>query len=83
MDIKALPFHIPLGALIPKDMENVLAGCKNIGSTHITNGCYRLHPVEWNVGEACGALVAFCIEKQTEPKIVRNNSELLHLFRKT
>ncbi|WP_077358673.1 FAD-dependent oxidoreductase [Virgibacillus halodenitrificans] len=82
LDIKALPFHISLGALIPKDMENVLAGCKNIGSTHITNGCYRLHPVEWNVGEACGALVAFCIEKQTEPKVVRNNSELLHLFQK-
>ena len=33
--------------------------CKNIGTTHITNGCYRLHPVEWNIGEAAGALAAF------------------------
>lgn len=29
---------------------------KNIGITHITNGCYRLHPVEWNIGEAAGYL---------------------------
>src|SRR5690606_21474598 len=80
LDIKALPFHIPLGALIPKEMDNVLAGCKNIGTTHITNGCYRLHPVEWNIGEACGALVAFCIQNQVKPKEVRNNSVLLKQF---
>ena len=44
--------QIPLGTLIPRQMENLLPECKNIGVTHITNGCYRLHPVEWNVGEA-------------------------------
>ena len=39
----------PLGAA-----ENLLPACKNLGVTHITNGCYRLHPVEWNIGEAAG-----------------------------
>src|SRR5262249_32265461 len=53
------PFQIPLGALIPVRIKNVLAGAKNLGTTHITNGCYRLHPVEWNTGEAAGALAAF------------------------
>ena len=24
--------------------------------THLTNGCYRLHPVEWGIGEAAGSL---------------------------
>jgi FAD dependent oxidoreductase len=43
----SLPFQIPLGALIPRRVENVLPACKNLGTTHITNGCYRLHPVEW------------------------------------
>ena len=71
LDIKALPFHIPLGALIPKDTDNLLAGSKNIGTTHITNGCYRLHPTEWNIGEACGAIVAYCIKNKTNPKTVR------------
>ena len=39
-------------------MRNLLPACKNIGTTHITNGCYRLHPVEWNIGEAAGVLAA-------------------------
>ena len=59
--MSSLPFQIPLGALIPQRVENLLPACKNIGITHITNGCYRLHPVEWNIGEAAGALVAQAI----------------------
>ncbi|MEZ4611387.1 MAG: FAD-dependent oxidoreductase [Caldilineaceae bacterium] len=46
VDVSSLPFQIPLGALIPVRMENMLPACKNLGVTHITNGCYRLHPVE-------------------------------------
>ena len=59
----AIPFQIPLGALIPRAVENLLAAGKNLGVTHITNGCYRLHPVEWNIGEAAGALAAFCLDR--------------------
>ena len=80
LDIPALPFHIPLGALIPKEVDNLLAGAKNIGTTHITNGCYRLHPVEWNIGEASGALVGFCIKNNVDPKTVRNDETLLKKF---
>lgn len=61
------PFQIPLGALIPVKIRNLLAGAKNLGTTHITNGCYRLHPVEWNIGEAAGALAAFSFEIGREP----------------
>lgn len=58
------PFQIPLGALIPADgPDNLLAACKNIGTTHMTNGCYRLHPIEWNIGEAAAALAGFCISE--------------------
>jgi len=73
----AKPFQIPLGALIPKVMRNLLAGCKNIGTTHITNGCYRLHPIEWNIGESAGDLAAFCIEQSCTPHDVRARPELL------
>lgn len=58
IDVASLPFQIPLGALLPVRMKNLLAAAKNIGTTHITNGCYRLHPVEWNIGEAAGRLAA-------------------------
>lgn len=71
IDVGSLPFRIPLGALIPARMENLLPGGKNLGATHITNGCYRLHPVEWNIGEAVGVLAAFCIENKTTPRQVR------------
>jgi hypothetical protein len=77
-----LPFQIPLGALIPRRVENLLPACKNLGVTHLTNGCYRLHPVEWNVGEAVGALVAFCLAQKKQPREVRNKPGLLADFQK-
>lgn len=77
LDVPALPFQIPLGALIPIRFENLLAASKNIGTTHITNGCYRVHPVEWNIGEAAGALAAFCMHRQTSPRAVHENRNLL------
>lgn len=70
IDVAALPFQIPLGAIIPVRMRNLLPACKNIGTTHITNGCYRLHPVEWNIGEAAGLLLAWCSQMATDPHSV-------------
>ena len=80
IDISSLPFQIPLGALIPRRVDNLLAACKNLGTTHITNGCYRLHPVEWAIGEAAGALVAFCQETGLSPRAVRNTPGRLQAF---
>ena len=80
LDIATYPFQIPLGALIPQRLENLLAAGKNLGVTHITNGCYRLHPVEWNTGEAAGALAAFCLETKTQPASVRAKPALLAEF---
>lgn len=74
------PFTIPLGALIPVRMKNVLPACKNIGTTHLTNGCYRLHPVEWNVGEACGLLVAFSLKECVSAREVYEDERRLKRF---
>jgi hypothetical protein len=76
IDFSSLPFQIPLGALIPLRVENLLPACKNLGVTHLTNGCFRLHPVEWNIGEAAGALAAFCLRRGLRPRAVRNTPEL-------
>jgi hypothetical protein len=80
IDVSSLPFQIPLGALIPRRVENLLPACKNLGVTHITNGCYRLHPVEWNIGEAAGALAAFCLRCREPPRQVRKDQKLLADF---
>jgi FAD-dependent oxidoreductase family protein len=82
VDVSSYPFQIPLGALIPQRVENLLPAGKNIGTTHITNGCYRLHPVEWNIGEAAGALAACCLEWDLPPRQIRNDGTSLADFQR-
>lgn len=82
IDISSLPFQIPLGSLIPRRVENLLPACKNLGVTHITNGCYRLHPVEWNIGEAAGALAAHAVRTKQTPRRIRNDAKLFAEFQK-
>ena len=82
IDISTYPFQIPLGTLIPVRVENLLPACKNLGVTHITNGATRMHPVEWTIGEAAGALAAYCLDKQLVPRQVRNTPEHLEDFQR-
>ncbi len=74
------PFQIPLGALIPVRLENLLPACKNLGVTHLTNGAYRLHPIEWNIGEAAGLLAAFCLQTNATPREVYTDPSRLRAF---
>jgi hypothetical protein len=83
IDVSSLPFQIPLGALIPRRVENLLPACKNLGTTHVTNGCYRLHPVEWNIGEAAGALAAHAVATRQSPRAIRNHPRLLEDFQES
>jgi len=63
-------------------MENVLPACKNLGVTHITNGCYRLHPVEWNIGEAAGGTGEFALDCREPPRQIRKKPALLQDFQR-
>ncbi|WP_245741269.1 FAD-dependent oxidoreductase [Herbiconiux ginsengi] len=80
IDVECAPFEIPLGALVPVRTRNLIPAAKNIGTTHITNGAYRLHPVEWNVGESAGELASFCLEQSLTPRDVVSDPELVHRF---
>jgi hypothetical protein len=71
------PFQIPLSALILKSASNLILSCKNIGATHITSAAYRLHPIEWGIGEASARLAHFAIERQIKPIDVLENSQAL------
>lgn len=82
IDFPSLPFQIPLGALLPQRVTNLLPANKNIGTTHITNGCYRLHPVEWSIGEAAGMLAAYALGKKLPPRAIRENETLLEDFQR-
>lgn len=80
IDVSALPFEIPLGALIPQRVTNLLPAAKNLGGTHISNGALRLHPVEWNIGEAAGLLAAYCLNENTQPHAVHADKKRLADF---
>jgi hypothetical protein len=80
IDVPSCPFELPLGALLPRRMRNLLPAGKNIGTTHITNGCYRLHPVEWNVGEVAGLLAGWCLARHETPHQVQEDDGRLAAF---
>lgn len=77
LDLGCWPFQIPLGALVPIRVENLLPAAKNIGVTHIANGAFRVHPVEWSIGEAAGTVAALCLERAATPRQVRSDPALL------
>ena len=80
IDFNSLRFQIPLGALLPQRVNNLFPACKNIGTTHITNGCYRTHPVEWGIGEAVGLLITYASKKQISARIIRSDKNMLTDF---
>ncbi len=78
--VAACPFRIPLGALLPVRVRNVIAAGKAIGTTHVANGCFRLHPVEWNIGEAAGTLASLCLSDKLEPAQVHQGARHLRVL---
>ena len=82
VDIDSYPFQIPLGALLPQRVDNLLPACKNIGTTRITNGAYREHATEWSIGEAAGSLAAYVLARAIPPRAVRAQSTHLQDFQR-
>jgi hypothetical protein len=72
------PFQIPMAALLPKHDTNFLPAGKNIGVTHLTNGAFRLHPIEWMIGEAAGTIAALTIASATPPSVAAVQNDLAH-----
>lgn len=75
--VPAAPFRIPLGALLPMRVRNVIAAGKALGVSHVANGSTRLHPVEWNVGESAGILAATCVRQKLEPAAIYESPQRL------
>lgn len=71
------PFQVPMGSLIPKDAENLLPACKNIGVSHLANGAYRLHPIEWAIGAASGLIASKAVLANTAPEKLLKKTESL------
>jgi len=78
----AKPHQIPLGAMLSASVENLLAASKSLGTTHITNGAYRVHPTEWAIGAAAGQAATLALRQNLAPaELLHQPAQLLQLQR--
>ena len=63
-------FSIPLGSLIPEDVDNLIVAEKSISVSNIVNGASRLQPVVMGIGQAAGTLAALCVQEKISPRQV-------------
>jgi len=86
--IPDLSFHpvpsygLPLGTLIPQDVDGLIVAEKSISVSNIANGTTRLQPVVLQIGQAAGTLAALSVlqNKRIDEVGVRDvqNSLLKH-----
>ncbi|MEM6452547.1 MAG: FAD-dependent oxidoreductase [Cyanobacteria bacterium P01_D01_bin.105] len=76
-DAAARPFSLPAKSLVPMTTEGLILSAKSIGTTHITNAAYRMHPIEWAIGEASGFLAVFSVWAQLQPRTIVETRPLL------
>lgn len=71
LDFYPVPsFAIPLGALIPIEVDGIVAAEKNISVSNIINGATRLQPSVMLIGQAAGTLAALSVKKGIQPRAV-------------
>jgi len=61
-------FCVPLGALIPDEMDGLIVSDKAISVTNLINGSTRLQPVVLLTGQAAGVLAALSVINNTSPR---------------
>lgn len=55
------PLQIPLEAIVPQGVDNVMIGGKSIAVSHIVNGVTRVHYGEWSIGAAAGSTAGWLL----------------------
>ncbi len=61
------PAQIPLRALIPQRLDNLLVAGKSIATSHVAAAAYRIHSFEWSVGAAAATTVDFAFDEGVLP----------------
>jgi FAD dependent oxidoreductase len=81
---QAYPGQIPLRAMIPQNIDNLLVAGKSIATSTIAAASYRVHSFEWSVGVAAGTTIDFALDEEILPyqmvdDLPREEPELLKL----
>ena len=64
---QAYPAQIPLRALIPQQIDNLLVAGKSIATSTIAAAAYRVHSFEWSVGVGAAATIDFSLRHGVLP----------------
>lgn len=64
---QAYPAQIPLRAMIPQKIDNLLVAGKSIATSHIAAAAYRVHSFEWSAGAAAGTVADLALETGVMP----------------
>ncbi|AKE62625.1 hypothetical protein MYAER_0261 [Microcystis aeruginosa NIES-2549] len=64
---QAYPFEIPLRAIIPQKIDNLLISGKSIALSHIAAAAYRVHSFEWSSGVAAGITAVYALDNNVLP----------------
>lgn len=56
-------YGLPLGVMIPQDVQGLIVAEKSISVSNIVNGTTRLQPVVLQIGQAAGVLAALSVKK--------------------
>ncbi|MDJ0743190.1 MAG: FAD-dependent oxidoreductase [Xenococcaceae cyanobacterium MO_167.B27] len=64
---QAYPFQIPLRAMIPQKIDNLVVTGKSIATSHIAAAAYRVHSFEWSSGAAAGMITSYALDNDIMP----------------
>ena len=64
---QAFPFQIPLRAMIPQKIDNLIVVGKSIATSHIAAAAYRVHSFEWSSGAAAGIITSYALDNDIMP----------------
>lgn len=63
-------YGLPLGVLLPQDVDGLIVAEKSISVSNLINGTTRLQPVVMQIGQAAGALAALAVKEKKDIKEV-------------
>lgn len=64
---QAYPAQIPLRAMIPQRVDNMLVASKSIAASNIAAAAYRVHSFEWSVGAAAAHTIDVALRNGVPP----------------
>jgi hypothetical protein len=74
------PYQIPLRAMIPPRIDNLIVTGKSIATSHISAATYRVHSFEWSTGAAAGTTAAFALANKIWPYQLVDNVPRTNLW---